>query len=798
MHMADHHSDSIATDRVLQTLEFDAVRHLLERCMSSELGRALLPAVLPLADLPQILRRQRETSEAKRLLQEEAPPSLQRLSDPRPLLDQVRQHGKILEPEDLLDVQDLLRTARQTKRFFARLAEQTPMLTALIQPMEIPEHLERRIEQVVDPRGDIKDSASPQLQEIRHDLRRTRERVRRTLDEHLGQHKEVVQEPLITLRHNRYVIPLRTDYQRVLRGIVHDRSASGATVFVEPLDVLELNNRLVELAAAEEVEVHRILRQMTTEVWDAQRQIRQIADVLGALDYILARARLSQMLQAHEPRFSDDGTIELRRARHPLLVAQQQEKGGVVVPASLAIGPETRTLVITGPNTGGKTVLLKTLGLLTLMAQAGLHIPAEEGSTLALFRRVYADIGDEQSIAQNLSTFSGHMQHIVRFLHEADDQSLVLIDELGAGTDPAEGAALGIAILEHLYRRGARTFVTTHHNAVKLHAHVHPGMSTAAMEFDAETLQPTFHVRMGHFGGSNALAISRRLGMPTEVLAEADAHLNTAEHRLVDVAERLQEELRRIDHLRRDAEHERRAAAQARQQYEARLMAVEQERQQQLAQTAAAGERLLLEARRRLDEAIQHVHRQGSRPVAAPARELLRQVEADLAALTAPIPPAETAGEPLHVGEEVWLPRWRVRGVILQEPAAGEMVAVQAGQMTLKVPAAQVERVDRTASGERPRAISFRLARPEGHEAVSSEINLIGWRVADALPQLDKYLDAAVAAGLQRVRIIHGKGSGRLRAAVHELLTSHPQVKAYLPCPPEEGGWGATLVEFSA
>lgn len=794
--MLEHNHSSIATDHALQTLEFDAVRRLLEGCMSADLGRALLPSVMPHADLPRIMHQQRETSEGKRLLLEETPPSLQQLIDPRPLLDQVAQHGKVLEPSDLLDVQFLLLTARQVKRFFGHLAERFPLLAALIQPMETVDHLERRIEQVVDPRGDIKDSASPQLQEIRHELRRTRERVRRRLDGHLTQHKEVVQEALITLRNNRYVIPLRTDYQRLLRGIVHDHSASGATVFVEPLDVLEFNNRLVELAAAEDAEVHRILRDMTTVVWQGQSQIRQLADILGQVDYILARARLSQMLQAHEPRFSEDGSLELIRARHPLLVAQHRQGGREVVPATIAISPATQTLVITGPNTGGKTVLLKTLGLLTLMAQAGLHIPAEEGSSIALFRRVCVDIGDEQSIVQNLSTFSGHMQHIVRFLQETDERSLVLMDELGAGTDPAEGGALAIAILEHLYRRGAKTVVTTHHNAVKLHAHLHEGMDTAVMEFDTETLQPTFHVRMGHFGGSNAFAISRRLGMPAEVLAEAHSYLSADEHRLADVAERLQEELRQVDHLRREVEREQDATAQARRQYEAQLAEIEQERRRQLEQTADKVDRVLAEARHRLDAAIQQLRQQGSSPVVAPARTLLRQVEADLGAITAPMTPAAIAIRPLQVGEEVWLPKWRVRGVVLKWPAAGELVEVQAGHMTLKVPVAQVEPLGETTPHEKVRPLSFRASRPDVGGEVSAELNLIGWRVADALPYLDKYLDTAVAAGLQRARIIHGKGSGRLRAAVHELLESHPHVKAHLPCAPEEGGWGATLVEI--
>jgi DNA mismatch repair protein MutS2 len=796
--MTQPHREQVANDHALHVLEFDAVRRLLGRCMSSELGRALLPDIIPVADLPLIHLKQHQTSEAKALLSEDAPPSLQQLVDPRPLLDQVAQQGKILEPQELLDLQFLLSTGRQAKRFFGRGTEQYPLLAALTEPMLFPESLERRIGQVVDPRGDIKDGASPRLQEIRSELRSTRERVRRRLDGHLTQHKEVVQEPLITLRNNRYVIPLKPDYQRLLRGIVHDHSSSGATVFVEPLDVLDLNNRVVELTVAEDAEVHRILRQMTTEVWEVQTEIRQIANTLGEVDYILARARLSRMLSCHEPEFTEDGRIALIEARHPLLVEAAQSTDGTIVPATLIVDPASRTLVITGPNTGGKTVLLKTIGLLTLMAQAGLHIPAEEGSEIALFGRVLVDIGDEQSIAQSLSTFSGHMQHIVSFLCDADEHSLVLLDELGAGTDPAEGAALGIAVLEHLYRQGAKTFVTTHHQAIKLYAHTHPAMDTAVMEFDAETLQPTFHVHVGHFGGSNAFAISRRLGMPPEVLATAQTHLDADQHRLMEVADRLQGELRTLEQLRREVERDRYLAAQARTHYEAKAAEIEAERRLQLARAADEGNRLLAEARRRLDEAIHQVRRQGTTPEVEPSRVLMRQVEAELEQVTAQTSPPEPDVRPMPVGEFVWLPKWRVQGVVLKWPEAGDLVEVQAGQMTLKVPASQLEPL---SERQPPQAAPFSpppSARPHSAEETSPELNIIGWRVSEALPYVDKYLDTAAAAGLHRVRIIHGKGSGRLRAAVHDLLTSHPQVKAYMPCSPQEGGWGATLVEIHA
>jgi DNA mismatch repair protein MutS2 len=796
--MTQPHGEQVASDHALHVLEFDAVRRLLGRCMSSELGRALLPDVTPVANLPLIRLKQHQTSEAKALLSEDAPPSLQQLVDPRPLLDQVAQQGKILEPQELLDLQFLLSTGRQAKRFFGRGTEQYPLLAALTEPMLFPESLERRIGQVVDPRGDIKDGASPRLQEIRSELRSTRERVRRRLDGHLTQHKEVVQEPLITLRNNRYVIPLKPDYQRLLRGIVHDHSSSGATVFVEPLDVLDLNNRVVELTVAEDAEVHRILRQMTTEVWEVQTEIRQIANTLGEVDYILARARLSRMLSCHEPEFTEDGRMALIEARHPLLVEAAQGTDGTIVPATLIVDPAGRTLVITGPNTGGKTVLLKTIGLLTLMAQAGLHIPAEEGSVIALFGRVLVDIGDEQSITQSLSTFSGHMQHIVSFLRDADEHSLVLLDELGAGTDPAEGAALGIAVLEHLYRQGAKTFVTTHHQAIKLYAHTHPAMDTAVMEFDAETLQPTFRVHVGHFGGSNAFAISRRLGMPPEVLATAQTHLDADQHRLMEVADRLQGELRTLEQLRREVERDRYLAAQARTHYEAKAAEIEAERRLRLARAADEGNRLLAEARRRLDEAIHQVRRQGTTPEVEPSRVLMRQVEAELEQVTAQTSPPEPDVRPMPVGEFVWLPKWRVQGVVLKWPEAGDRVEVQAGQMTLKVPASQLEPL---SERQPPQAAPFSpppSARPHGAEEISPELNIIGWRVSEALPYVDKYLDAAAAVGLQRVRIIHGKGSGRLRAAVHDLLTSHPQVKAYLPCSPQEGGWGATLVEIHA
>jgi DNA mismatch repair protein MutS2 len=794
--MTQFPNEQVASEHALDILEFGAIRRLLGRCMSSELGRSLLPTVVPLADLPLIRLKQHQTSEAKALLADDNPPSLQQLVDPRPLLEQIAQHGKIIEPSELLDLQFLLSTARQAKRFFGTVREQYPLVAEMTEPMLIPEAIERRIGQVVDRRGDIKDNASSRLQEIRSEMRSTRQRVRRRLDGHLTQHAEVVQEPLITLRNNRYVIPLKPDYQRLLRGIVHDHSSSGATVFVEPLDVLDLNNRLVELATAEGAEVHRILREMTTEVWEVQTPIRQIAATLGEVDYILARARLSQMLNSHEPEFTEAGCIALIEARHPLLVEVALDSGGIIVPASLSVDPDIHTLVITGPNTGGKTVLLKTIGLLVLMAQAGLHIPAQEGSALTLFRRVLVDIGDEQSIAQSLSTFSGHMQHIINSLHDADAHSLVLLDELGAGTDPAEGAALGIAVLEHLYRQGAKTFVTTHHQAIKLHAHAHQAMDTAVMEFDTETLQPTFHVQVGHFGGSNAFAIGRRLGLPPAVLDTAQTYMDADQHRLMEIADRMQNELRGLEQKHREVDRDRVLAAQARTHYESKVAEIDMERRLQLADAADEARRLLAEARRRLDEAIHQVRRQGIRPEVDPARELVRQVETELQQATAQSSPPASDVVSVPVGGLVWLPKWRVRGVVLRWPETGDLVEVQAGQMTLKVPTSQIEPLSQPELLQPIPSSPQPYIRRHSVQDISPELNIIGWRVIDALPYLDKYLDEVVAASLHRVRIIHGKGSGRLRAAVHEFLTSHPQVKAYMPCSPQEGGWGATLVEL--
>jgi DNA mismatch repair protein MutS2 len=791
-------NEPVVSEHAMLVLEFDAIRHLLSDCMSSELGHTLLPTVKPDADLDSIHYKQRQTTEAKILLTTDAPPSLRQLADPRPWLEQVALQGKVLEPPELLELQFLLLTARQTKRFFAALEERSPLLMALTQPMEFPDQLERLIVQVIDPRGEMKDDASPRLREIREELRGTRERIRRRLEGHLTQHKDVVQEPLITLRHNRYVIPLRPDFQRLVRGVVHDHSASRATVFVEPLDVLELNNRLVELTTHEDVEVHRILRQVTTAVWEVQDQVRHIAQTLAELDYILARARLSDLLDGHEPQFNAEGVIDLRQARHPLLVAQARQTAGAVVPATLAVDADTHTLVITGPNTGGKTVLLKTIGLLQLMAQTGMHIPAEAGSTLPVVQRVLVDIGDEQSIAQNLSTFSGHLQHIISFLHEADEGTLVLLDELGAGTDPAEGAALGIAVLDSLYRLGAKTFVTTHHNAIKLHAHTHADMATAVMEFDTDTLQPTFHVRMGYFGGSNAFAISRRLGMPPEVLALAESHLNADEHRLAAVTDRLQEELRALEHQRQASAHDRQAAAEARRLYEAKLAEIDKERDRELSRAADEARQLLTETQRRLEEAVHHVRRQGIAPVVEPSRQLLRQVEADIEQVTPEPASPEPHAHQLRVGEAVWLPRWRVGGVVLTAPTASDVVEVQAGQMTLKVPTAEVEPRHQGRPASKMKSSAVRHVRSPSQQDIAPEVNLIGWRVTDALPYLDKYLDDAVAAGLQRVRVIHGKGSGRLRAAIHEFLTAHPQVKSYLPGSSAEGGWGATVVELDA
>ena len=659
--------------------------------------------------------------------------------------------------------------------------------------------------------GDVLDSASPTLASIRGRLRVVSARITERLNQYLTSptYRTMIQEPVIVLRDDRRCIPVRSEYRREFGGIVHDQSSSGATLFMEPLPIVELNNELRQLELKERQEIERILAKLTGSVARQAEGIHGTVEVLAGLDLANAKARLADDMKAAEPAFNKAGFLRLREARHPLLDPER------VVPIDVSLGGKNPVLLITGPNTGGKTVTLKTVGLLTLMAQAGLQVPAATGCELALFDQVFADIGDEQSIAQSLSTFSAHITNIVRILRSVGTRALVLLDEIGAGTDPAEGAALAKAILADLLRHNARVIATTHYGELKEFAYSRDGIDNAAVEFDAETLRPTYRLLQGVPGSSNAFHIARRLGMPGRVVDEATGSLDTAEVESGAIMRRLEESKRIADDERRRAERLSRELEGLKARYEDRLRDLEILRREARERAREEAQTLIRRNTEKMENIIGELRRLGKegRKTQSARKQMKETAEALVGGIgieNEPLP-VEEADVPtqLRRGERVRvLSLGGAEGEVLADSGDGE-VPVQVGMMRVVVPlsALRLKKAQPAAGSRLPASApdpgrggdgpgsSSNIALAKATN-ISPEINLIAQRVDAALPKLDKYLDDAYAAGLERARVVHGKGTGALRKGVWEFLKGDSRIASYVMADPDEGGAGTTIVRF--
>ncbi|HXG41383.1 MAG TPA: endonuclease MutS2 [Dehalococcoidia bacterium] len=788
------------TPRHLQALEFEKVIARLEALCTFAPGRELARRLQPATDYREVLRRQRETAEARRLLALRPGLSLASARDVRELARQAAK-GHVLQPAELLEVAGTLQLAQQVRGLVGSWRQQLPILAGLADRIADFGPLLQEIGRCLDRRGEVTDDASPVLGELRRQVRRAHDRLMARLERIVASQvgRQALQEHLVTMREGRYVLPVRAEMRHLLPGIVHDVSASGATVFVEPLEVVEEANRWRELQLEEQREVERVLRRLSALVGDRAAAIRRAVEALARLDLALAKARLGDELRCPLPLegpeqpwlLAEPSRLRLVEARHPLL-------RGHVVPISLWLGREEgfTVLLITGPNTGGKTVALKTVGLLCLMAQAGLPVPADEGSVLPVFDGIYADIGDEQSIEQSLSTFSSHMGNIVDILRRATQRSLVLLDELGAGTDPTEGAALARAVLLHLRERGCLTVATTHHGELKALAHDTPGMMNASVEFDPETLAPTYHLRIGVPGHSNALHIAQRLGLPEEVLAEARRVLAPGHLEVERLLHDLQRERQQAAAERHALEEERRQAEALRQELERRLQALERERRLLLERTRRLLEEELAQARRRLQQAERAIERaqrsaRGRRALEG-ARRLLGEVASQERTLAEEARPPAVPLAQVRPGDRVWLRGVTEPGEVLSGPDESGDLEVRLGALRARVPLADVLRVERPEVAREPG-----VGVPPPPTRAKDEIEVRGMTLDEALPLVEEHLDAAFRAGLRHLRIVHGKGSGTLRRAVRELLSSHPLVKSYRPAEPREGGEGVTVVEVA-
>jgi DNA mismatch repair protein MutS2 len=783
--------------QTLRALEFDKVKVYLENFVTSELGRSWIQVLEPSSDKEVIETRLTETSEVKEIRSLHGPLPLEGLEDIRESLYKVKVEGSLLTPAELLGICRVLEVGNRTKRFVTRLTTPYPHLLKKVEQIHVLENLEQVIRRAINDQGEILDSASLKLKKIRQDLRLTRDRIQNSLKDLFKRSdlQKIIQEPIITIRNNRYVIPVKTGFQSKLRGIIQDQSMSGATVFLEPIEVVELNNRLITLDAEEREEIHKILLELSAKVREHLDAIQITTDILGEIDFIQAKARLSEKWKGTQPRICEDKCISLIQARHPLLLIQHEGEEHKVIPIDVRIENEINMLLITGPNTGGKTVSLKTIGLLILMTQAGLHIPANIHSELPLFQKVFADIGDLQSIEQSLSTFSSHISRIVHILNHADARTLVLLDELGAGTDPAEGAALGIAILEYLDQIGAKVVVTSHHDSLKTFAYTHPRALNASVEFDINTLSPTYRLLFGLPGKSNAFIIASRLGLPENIVQRARSLMGSEFIRLEKLIQKLTTDSEFIEKAREEAEQSYALAKQAQEKWLTTVQTLEQERQDILNRATTEAKEIVDAARRKAKYILTQMQTVEERQ----AVKLLETLKQDSQKLKNRIQPSSKvlqnisqSGE-LHIGQFVQIPSLNQKGTILGLNKDKKTAEVQVGSVKLQVSTSQLVPLSKPISPQVEEIQPTLGIEPVKDEIVRGEITLAGKPVATALEELDKFLDEAVLAGLSSVAVIHGIGTGKLKAAVEKMLSTHPQVAAYNTA---EHYGGITLVKL--
>lgn len=784
----------------LTTLEYPKIIERLAAETAFSASREMAQALQPTNDISEAQRRQAYTAEARLLLDLRPDAGIRGARDVRPQT-RAAERGKTLAPAELLDILATLRSSTHVYRLITRLEDGFPLLKELAGDLPQRPQLETRIADSISEEGEVLDSASPRLRQLRLEIRAAQQRLQERLGTLVNEFRTALQEPIITMRSDRYVLPVRAEARGQVRGIVHDQSGSGATVFVEPLVVVEMNNRLRQLQIEERQEVERILAELSDMVGREGPYIVLAVELLAEIDLNFAKARYASLVRGSAPKLNTEGRLHLRQARHPLLT-------GKVVPIDFWLGEGARMVVITGPNTGGKTVALKTVGLLALMAMSGLHIPANDDSDVPVYHDIFADIGDEQSIEQSLSTFSSHLSRIVDILRDATPDSLVLLDELGAGTDPSEGSALARAILSHLLDRNVETVATTHYSELKAFAHERPGVDNASVEFDVETLSPTYRLTIGLPGRSNAIAIASRLGLPSEIIEAGREFLGTEGVQMESLLSNLAEERKVAADERYRLSMERAEAEYQRKEVERMRRETEEERERILNAAREKSRREADAAQAELARIRTQMRRQMTEERLEQLRERARKVEERNAPVVArPRPAAESAageavgdaGE-LQAGDQVRVLSLRQTGEVMAAANARGEVEVQVGPMRMRVAASNLERLSKrkaraeanTTGSAYPKLVT--LPSRDESTAAETQLDLRGWRVEDALSEVDSYLNDAAMTGLTSVRLLHGKGTGALRQAIREQLRHHPLVKKVESAAPREGGDGITVV----
>ncbi len=789
-------------EKTLQTLEFNKIRAALAAFAGFSASAELAMKIRPTRDITLAHTWQRQTSEARRLLASNMEISLSGMADIRRQCD-LAARGGILPPEDFLLIKQSLILARDTLRQLEKHQADLPEIMQVVSGLQIPSGIIEQISKCISDHGDILDQASDRLSEIRREVKICHDRLLAKLERMINDPRQspMLQEPIITQRDGRYVIPLRSEFKGQIKSIVHDQSSSGATLFVEPLAVMELNNQFRELQLAERDEERRILAGLTALIQAHNTEISLVVQVIAELDFILTRARYADDLISAEPilvpiqRRKEDGhpgsTLQLMRARHPLLDPVN------VVPIDLELDRDTFSLIITGPNTGGKTVTLKTVGLLAIMAQSGLHIPALSGSRISVFDDIFADIGDEQSIEQSLSTFSGHITNIIHILKKADAYSLVLLDELGAGTDPQEGAALAMAIVKHLLDQQVTCLVATHYPELKSFAHNTRHVINASLEFDIQTLKPTYHLLLGLPGRSNALSIAERLGLPETIIQLARETIHPDELRSEDLLDEIYRQRSAAREARAAAEAMQKQAAALEKEWRTKMEQVELEREKVIDSTRTQTEDELFQLQREIEDVRRELVRarlplDEVKDLQKKAKDVEKAAESAAQTSKAALPSKKVE---IRKGSKVIVGGLGMQGVV--EEISGDEAEIRVGRLHLRARIAELRRMGEAEPVKAVAAAPSKTTPPAAPRAVLMELDLRGERAEDALDRVDRYLDEAYSSGMPFVRIIHGKGTGRLRQVIREALKASSLVKHFETGMESEGGDGVTVVHLN-
>lgn len=789
-------------DKALRTLEYNKIIQRLSELAGSSRGKELCANLLPQHKLSDITRLQNETSDALSRLIRKGNLSFSGIHDIRPSLMRLKV-GSSLSAIELLRISSDLDATLRIKAYGGYTGkegedEKADSLTEYFAGLEPITPLNNEIKRCIISEEEIADDASPTLKSIRRSIRITNDKIHSELGSILNSSRNVLQENIITMRNGRYCLPVRAEYKNQFQGMIHDQSSTGSTLFIEPMAIVKLNNDLRELAIKEQEEIERILASLSEMAAQYVEQLEYDYNTITELDFIFARANLSRQMKGTEPKFNNKGIINLKKARHPLIDPKQ------VVPIDIRIGNDYNMLIITGPNTGGKTVTLKTVGLLTLMGQAGLHIPAFDNSELAMFDEVYADIGDEQSIEQSLSTFSAHMTNIVSILENANENSLVLFDELGAGTDPTEGAALAMAILSYLHKRRIRTLATTHYSELKVYALSTEGVMNASCEFDVETLRPTYRLLIGIPGKSNAFAISKKLGLPDYIIEDAKNRIGKQDRTFEDLISDLEASRITIEKEQEEISRYKAEIEKLKKDLSRKNENLEASRERILREAREQATAILQEAKEFADESIRKYNRWLQEGGNIKEMEAVRSQIRDFIHADTDVPKKKASpskkvtSDSIKVGDSVFVTTLGVKATVNTLPNAKGDLFVLIGSLRSQVNIKDLEHFE--DEEEKKPAISNRTQsgkiKMSKSATISPELNLIGKTVDEALFELDKYLDDAYLAHLPQVTIIHGRGTGALRTAVHNYLKKSKYVKEFRIGGFHEGNTGATIVEF--